>query len=107
MNTKEPPSQPPIATRGQPQDKQAQDASTKVDSTVIVTSTTKEQDKQKSRKKDTTDSTTQSQGAPHLITVIDQGRSEQEKEEEKTPKEKEKEAIQMLVNFPTIGTPTK
>ena len=43
----------------------------------------------------------QGQGAPLRITVIDQGRTKEE-----TPKEKEQEAIQTLINFPTIGTPT-
>ena len=52
VNTQEPPSQPPIATSGQPQEKQAQDATTKVDSIVIVTSTTEEQDKEKIGQKD-------------------------------------------------------
>ena len=48
----------------------------------------------------------QNQGAPPLITIIDQGRSVEDKEEEKTPKEKEQEAIQTLVNLPTTWTPT-
>ena len=56
---------------------------------VIVPSPTKEQDKEKTQHKDTSTPTTQSQGAPPLTTIIDQGRSEEGKEEEKTPKERE------------------
>ena len=47
---------------------------------------------------------TQVQGAPPKIIVIDQGRLEEEKE---TPKEKDQEVIQTLVNLPTTGTPTR
>ena len=47
-----------------------------------------EQDKEKIGQKDTSAPTTQSQRAPPLITIIDQGRSEEDKEENKTPKEK-------------------
>ena len=47
VNTKEPPSQNSIATSGQPQEKQAQDVIAKVDSTVIVSTTTEEQDREK------------------------------------------------------------
>ena len=46
----------------------------------------------------------QGQGAPPLITIIDQRISKENKEER--PKEKEQEAIQTLINFPTTGTPT-
>ena len=60
VNTQESPSQTPTATSGQPQEQQAQDATAKVDSIVIITSTTKEQDKEKIRQKDTIDPTTQS-----------------------------------------------
>ena len=73
---------------------------------MIVTSTTEEKDKEKTIQKDTTDSTTQNQGAP-LIPIIDQGSSDEYKEEEKTPKEREQEAIQMLVNLPTARTTIK
>ena len=44
VNTQEPPLQPPIATRGQPQEQQAQDVTAKVTSIVLVTTTTEEQD---------------------------------------------------------------
>lgn len=75
-----------------------------VDSLVIVTTTTKEPTKEQIGQDVTT---TQSQGAPPQITIIDQGIREAEKEEEKSQKEKEQEAIQILVNLPTLGTPTK
>ena len=107
VNTQEPPSQIPTATSEKPQEQQAQDASAKADSTVIVSSTTKEQDKEKIGQKDTSTPTAKIQGAPPLITIIDQGRSEEDKEDEKTPKEREHESIQILVNFPTTSTPTK
>ena len=47
MNTQEQPSQTPIATSGQPQEQQAQDATAKVDSTMIVTISAEEKDKEK------------------------------------------------------------
>ena len=40
------------------------------------------------------------------ITIIDQGRGEQVNEGE-SPKEKEQQVIQILANFPKIGTPTE
>ena len=93
MNTQEPPSQNPIATSGQPKEKQAQDATTKIDSTVIVTTSTEEKDKEKTWQIDTSDPIAQSQGAPPRIIIIDQGRREEDKGEEKSPKEKEQEVI--------------
>ena len=83
VNTQEPPSQTPTTTSEQPQEQQAQDASTKVDSTVIVSSTTKDQDKEKIGQKDTSTPTTLSQGAPPLITIIDQGRTKNKEENAK------------------------
>ena len=53
---------------------------------------------------DTYVSTTQVQGAPPQITVIEKERSEEDKE---SPKEKEKEEIQTLINSPMTGTPTR
>ena len=57
-------------------------------STVIVTTSTEQKDKEKTGQIDTSDPTTQSQRAPPPITIIDQGRREEEKEEDKSPKEK-------------------
>ena len=85
-NTQEQPSQNPIATSGQPQEKQAQDASSKVDSIVTKTSPIEEQEKEKTRKRDTSTPIEKSQGANPLITIIDQGRTEEDKEEEKIPR---------------------
>ena len=78
-----------------------------VDSSVIVTTTTEDKDKEKIGQIDVFDPTTQTQGALPHITIIDQGSKEEDKEEDKSPKEKEQEEIQTLVNLPTIGTPTK
>ena len=103
MYTKEPPSIQK-ATSGQPQQKIAQDASARVGSTIVDTSTTEEQGKEKIGKKDTSVIRAQGQGTPPQIIIIDQGRTGDDKEE--IPKEKEQEAIQTLINLSTIGTPT-
>ena len=49
VNTQKPPSQTPLATSGKSQEQQAQDAIAKVDSTMKITTTTEEQDKEKNR----------------------------------------------------------
>lgn len=46
--------------------------------------------------------TAEGQGAPPKIIIIDEG-----KKKDETHKEKEQEAIQTLINFPTIGTPIR
>ena len=89
VNTQELPSQTPTTTNGQPKEQQAQDAIAMVDSSVIVTTTAKEKDKENTGHKDISNPTTQTQGVPPQITIIDQGRREEDKEEEKSPKEKE------------------
>ena len=73
VNTQEPPSKTPTVTSGKPQEQQAQDATAKANSTMIVTKTTEEKDKEKLGQRDVSTPTTQSQGAPPLITIIDQG----------------------------------
>ena len=103
VNLQEPPSHTKIATSGQQKEKVV-DTFSKVDSTKPNTSTVKEQEKEKTRQHDTSVTTTQSQGAPPLITIIHQSRIEENKEE--IPKEKEQEAIQTLINFPITRTLT-
>ena len=102
MNPQEPPSHIPTATSGQPQEKVALDTSTKVDSTVAITTTAKEQEKDQTGQRDTSVSTAQEKGAPPQIKIVDQDRTEEE-----SPKEKEQETIQTLINFPTTRTPTR
>lgn len=102
VNPKDPPSHTKTSTSGQPQEKTTQDESARVDTTVTMTSTTEQEGKKKKGQQDTSITTTQSQGAPPHITIIDQGRTKENKEE--IPKENEQEAIQTLINLPTIGT---
>ena len=54
-----------------------------VDSSVIVTTSTEEKDKENTGQKDISDPIAQTQGAPPQITIIDQGRKEEDKEEDK------------------------
>ena len=55
---------------------------------MTVSSTIEEKDKEIIGQIYTSTPTTQIQGAPPQIIVIDQGSTEEDKEEEKTPKEK-------------------
>ena len=103
VNPQEPPSHPPTTISGQSQEQALSDTIAKVDSTKLDTSTTEEKAKEKTRHQNISVTTTQSQGAPPLITIIDQGGTENKEE---NPKEKEQEEIHTLINLPTIGTPT-
>lgn len=63
MNPQEPLSQNPTATGTQPKDKVVKDTSTKVDTSVLVTTTAKEPAKEQARQMDTSISIAQTQGA--------------------------------------------
>ena len=92
VNTQEPPSQA-IAEQTQEQPEKE---------TPAELTTEKGQQEQR----DTSVSTTQTQGVLPSITIIDKGTSDQVNEGE-NPKEKEQQVIQILANLPKTGTPTE
>ena len=73
LNTQEPPSQPPTTTIDQPKEKEEHDTTTKVDHTVTTTTTTEELAKEQIEQDVPT---TQSQGVPHQVIIIDQSSRE-------------------------------
>ena len=68
VNTQEPPSQPLLATTDQPKEKEAHEKIAMVDSSVIVTTTAEKPTKEKIGQDVTT---TQSEGAPPQIIIIE------------------------------------